>query len=53
METMRLYTPCCGVPLLGRPFQCMDEWRAFQASRTYPPACWIGQRPRRELVLGL
>lgn len=52
MDRIRLVTPCCGAPILARPFQCMHEYHAWRAERDREqagqpsPSCWVGARPR-------
>jgi len=51
---MRLVTPCCGAPILERPYQCLHEFEAWRADGLVWPSCWIGQRPRTlQLAMGL
>lgn len=60
---MRLVTPCCAVPVMARPFQCMheyEEWRRRRDATGQDP--WprshvlqrrAEERAVRPLVLGL
>lgn len=54
MTRQRLVTPCCGAPILERPFQCMHEFEAWRTDGRVWPSCWIGHRPRQgQLALPL